>query len=184
MLKERKSFDRTIYIPAKCFHAGICYATSAYNMWQNWNRIVYKCTLSFHVLSVHAGLILTSFSILSISDHIGHTSLFCPGVLFACDSLRFLSFFASRLHLSQEYFFFRWARSICLFIWAFRENNRSHIWQLCIFFLLNRTVLAWNANLKNDILSLQSFHRTKNSYKSYADQLKAALKIIYVKGNS
>ena len=29
---------------------------------------------------------------LSISDHIGHTSLFCPGVLFACDSLRFLSF--------------------------------------------------------------------------------------------
>ena len=92
MLKERKSFDRTIYIPAKCFHAGICYATSAYNLWQNWNRIVYMCTLSFHVLSVHAGLILTSFSILFISDHIGHTSLFCPGVLFACDSLRFLSF--------------------------------------------------------------------------------------------
>ena len=51
-------------------------------------------------------------------------------------------------------------------------------------YLLNRTVLAWNANLKNDTLSVQSFHRTKNSCKSYADQLKAALQMIYVKGNS
>ena len=92
MMKDWKRFDCKIYIPAKCFHAGIWCATSVYNLWQNWNRNVYNCTLSFHVLSVHAGLILTSFSILSISDHIGHTSLFCPGVLFACDSLRFLSF--------------------------------------------------------------------------------------------
>ena len=160
MLKERKSFDRTIYIPAKCFHARIWYATSAYILWQNWNRIVYKCNLSFHVLSIYAGLNLTSFSILSISDHIGHTSLFCPGVLFACDSLRFLSFLLQNYIYHKNISFFRWARSICLFIWAFRENNRSHIWQLCILFLLNRTVLAWNANLKNDILSLQSFHRT------------------------